>query len=348
MELYLHFGLYKTGSSFLQTICARNRDILMKDKIFFPASQRDEDMIAGKISPGNGNGIALYLQYGRYAKVEELLNQWYRAAKNKGCKKILISDEALIHGFVSQGALKSFHNILTKVGFTGVYGFAFFRDPIDHCISTYKHRAKKGLIPVFDEWLESGYETMIRIREFLDVYQTVPFHWLFRKYQRDSLKMTEVFFQEWLQVDQKFTSAEISVNPSLTLSEISVIKQASFINSRLPFHLYDRFIELPVAEKSKDIEIENAYRALCYKKLSKDIDVVNQLNEVLSQMGSETLAFSPIESSASSFYTIHLSREQVNAIFVATEYANKYHVSLIDKLKVAKRKIKRKIKQYRF
>ena len=348
MELLLHFGLYKTGSSFLQTVCARNRELLSKSSIFFPSSSREDDMLAGKISPGNGNGLAQLMLYKDRAKLDLLLNGWIHLAEAEGCNRILISDEALIHAFAEPASLSLFKTLVEQSGIQNVSCFAFFRDPVDHCISTFKHRAKKGAIASFEEWIENGYETMHRYRSFLDVYPTVPFKWLFRKYQRDSEKMIGSFFREWLNLDLHFPALELSVNPSLTLSEIAVIQEASRLNDRLPFHLYDRFIAIPYAQKEKDVELEQAYRAISYRIIERDMEVINRLNDVLIKMGSEPLDFEYVSPDSGNPHTIKLSRVQVNAIMDATEYSKKYHVYILDKLRFTKRKLKRKIKQYSF
>ena len=56
MNLYLHIGTEKTGSSHLQSLSAINRDLLKKSGIWFPeAEKRDNMLLSGDISAGNAH-----------------------------------------------------------------------------------------------------------------------------------------------------------------------------------------------------------------------------------------------------------------------------------------------------
>ena len=64
MKLYLHIGTEKTASSFVQTTFARNRDWLSSLGVFYPkGGKRENDMMAGLISPGNAKDLTILLKY---------------------------------------------------------------------------------------------------------------------------------------------------------------------------------------------------------------------------------------------------------------------------------------------
>lgn len=75
MKLYLHCGYHKTGSSFLQTLFARNRKLLEDHGFFFPEGNKDEDMLKGNISAGNGWLLSEYLKNKEQAEVTEYLKK---------------------------------------------------------------------------------------------------------------------------------------------------------------------------------------------------------------------------------------------------------------------------------
>lgn len=339
MELFVHFGLYKTGSSFLQTTCARIRPYLLSNSIYFPESFREKDMLAGKISPGNGNNLSKYLRRNEIDQVLKTLNDWIKEAESLSCSKILISDESLIHAFVVDDALKKFHDCTIRLGIKSVSCFGLFRDPIDHCLSTFKHRAKKGQIPSFEYWVNNEYETMQRVREFLFVYDSVPFKWFFRKYHKNSELIFQYFFYDWLNCSFYKNRNDIWVNPSLTLSEITIIQQAGLIDLRLSQYLYSFFLNIPPDQKEKDISIENRYKIIAFSALSKYRDLFEFLNHVLENMGSETLHFELDSGFDTHNEAIQLNTIQINAFFYAIKHASKLHVRIKDSLKSIIRKV---------
>jgi hypothetical protein len=283
MDLYIHYGIYKTGSSFLQTNCARNREILEASGYLFPKSPKDDEMLAGRITPGNGNGITNYLKAGNFQRVAALLGKWVEAALQKGCNKILISDEALIHAFSIQGAIHSFSDLVRKAGIESVYCLAFFRDPEDHCLSTFKHRAKKGTIRSFTEWLDNGYETMDVIEQFISQFKSTDFHWVFKKYKRNGNEMADFFFKDWLNINTTLKYSGSEVNPSLSLSELYKLHYYGQINNNYVKYIYHNLLLLPRELKAEDKELEEMHRIIARSKLIKRKKVLIELNNLLAE-----------------------------------------------------------------
>lgn len=281
MELLIHFGIYKTGSSFLQTICARNRQQLKDNGVWFPLSEREDDMISGKISPGNGNRITDYLKQFNISKVNELVSKWNKEAILNGCSRILISDEALIHAFAIERSLTILNQAISKVGISNIRCFAFFRNPIDHSISTFKHRAKKGTIFVFKDWVSKQYETPKVIEEFLKNFSKVDFDWQFGKYDKNGLNMANLFFKDWLMINNIEIYVSSEINPSLTLSELSVIQNLGKSNRSLVKSVYNGFLSLSKSQKANDTNVEMYYRKMAYLFLIEKREVFDSLNKIL-------------------------------------------------------------------
>src|SRR5690606_28966217 len=129
-------------------------------------------------------------------------------------------------------------------GIHEVHCFGFLRDPVDHCLSTFKHRAKMGTIPDFEGWLRTRYETMDVLSHFLGLVPQYKFHWVFRKYSQRSSFMAKAFFDQWLKVASPDLPSAARINSSLTLSEILFIQQLSMENSDAVPILYDKLIKL--------------------------------------------------------------------------------------------------------
>jgi hypothetical protein len=283
MELFIHFGIYKTGSSFLQTICAHNRESLKSKGIWFPHAEKDEEMLAGKITPGNGKRITTYLLDFNRQKVIGLLSQWVKEAKENGCNNILISDEALIHAFAVSKSLGILKDTADSTGINAVHCLGYFRDPVDHCLSTFKHRAKKGTIFDFEKWVHNDYETPNVLNNFLKNFQTIGFNWTLRKYERNGLIMADFFFKEWLKVPEYKLVQSNEVNPSLSFSELSIIQYFGKWNKSLIRPVYNGFLQLSKEKKTRDSDMEDYFRGIAYEALISRKSVFDELNSYLPQ-----------------------------------------------------------------
>jgi hypothetical protein len=345
MQLLIHYGIYKTGSSFIQTICARNKAHLESSGIYFPESKYDDRMIAGEISPGNSSGLTMLLKELNEIECRKLISGWKREAEKRSCNRILISDEALIHVFAIRESLIFFNQILDNLNFQHVSCFAYFRDPVDHCISTFKHRAKRGTIPDYEFWVKNTYETFLVIKSFLSTYQHVKFHWKFNAYQKDGKDLLSKFFLDWLGIQLPNDISYPSVNPSLSLSELKFIQIIRNKNERLVPYVYDAFLRVPKSGKANDSFAEELYRSIASAELSKYQDVLDSLNSLLPDGEKLIIKSKEILEKNKKENDILLSEKQVNAIFDAFYLSSKMKSILIDFLKRVKRAIFRKGKK---
>jgi len=105
MDLYLHVGTNKTGSSFLQTVLAQKKNELINKGVYVPSSRWDSRMLKGKISPGNGHKLAKNLAAEDKSSTTKFLEDISRRANNKNAAKVILSNEILIRLFSNRDIL---------------------------------------------------------------------------------------------------------------------------------------------------------------------------------------------------------------------------------------------------
>lgn len=278
MNLYLHAGLYKTASSYLQTVCALNAGPLQERGIHFPPSDFDADMRAGRISPGNAGALAECLKQGDEAKLAALLRTWNKEAESLGCSSILVSAEASIHGLATPTGMQTLRAAASTAGIERIHILAFFRDLVDHALSTYKHRAKSGLLPDFDDWIANVYETPRVIAGVLDSAEQDDIAWTFRAFKKDASHMMQAFFEDWLNMPSPAQPDIQRVNESVTLSEVLVMNEVARAYPLVTDYFVNAFKKLPAKDKAPDRELAaRFYQRACHILMSHD-RLIKRLN----------------------------------------------------------------------
>ena len=267
MNLYLHIGTEKTGSSYLQYLCANNRPYLLQNQIYFPsAGIREMDMKSGAISPGNGKQLFEAFEKG-YEKVYKLLNRYKTNALQNSADAILLTNENLIEQLCKKECIKILLQVSDHLNIVIQPMLVILRDPVNQAISLYKHRAKRGTVGNVEQWVKHGYHLdkqlsgLSKIREKFDV--TLKF----RKYNRSDNTLEGIFFEDWLQITTPAHDKSIVVNPSLTLSELNLQRQL-FINAPDVCHLYyKKMSELKNSDKASDKQYESLFKRTISKHL---------------------------------------------------------------------------------
>jgi len=321
MKLYLHCGYHKTGSSFLQTLFSRNRDLLQEHGYHFPVATREYDMMSGNISPGNGPELAAALKQNNSRESSDLLAGYVAEAQKKGCEAVLLSSENFFHAFDRKHAIECLVTVTKENGIGDIRALLYFRDPVSHALSTFKHRAKKGTIPDYTGWLEKEYETMGLIKQFLEYREQFPIEWICRKYSASSEHMAESAFAGWLGVTTPEIPEDDRVNTSLTLSELIAIQTLNEKRpSAIPF-VQQAFSEIPGYEKGQDRNLNKLYSAEAYGVLAKEMDTIEKVNALLPLK--EQLVLNPPEGSngAAAINEVVLTKAQIRAFADAVEAA---------------------------
>ena len=257
MKLLIHVGTEKTGSSYLQKLCGRNREFLQENGIWFPSAGKYEKMLQQHtISPGNADELDGYIRDLKWAKVSSWLLARVDEAQERGCKGLLLSNELLFAALSSAGAVNQFASAAAKAGINESSSLLMIRDPIDQALSLYKHRAKSGTTREIQTWLERGYFLPNQLSEFLRQIEQSNIQLHLRRYNKESESIEAVFFRDWLGVETPPVRIENRVNPSLSLSELAIIRHIVATRPRDHGAFYSNFQSVSVDKKAADGSVE--------------------------------------------------------------------------------------------
>lgn len=308
MKLFIHIGTEKTGSSFLQTVMATNRPLLLDHGIYFPVAGKGErEMQAGRISAGNGELLYDTLQLRDDKAVSALLTKYKKEAEKKKAKAILLSNETMLDYLAEEHLAIQFKAQCEQAGIALQPMLLVLRDPIDQALSLYKHRAKNGNLSGIESWLEEGYHLDEMLEKFLASDSTPNKECIYRKYRKDSQYLIDIVFKDWLKVNINPVWKDRKVNPSLSLSELVVLSQVNKVMPELTKVAYQRFIKVPLAGKSADPYLDKYYRtylqhylyksksvwAKCNKRLGPEEQLEYPQSAVTSLDKTEKLSFTP-------------------------------------------------------
>jgi len=284
MILYIHFGIYKAGSSYIQYICANQRENLKNNGIYFPESKEDSKMLQGLISKGNADGLEEAIKKVSTKKIKTILKVWYDKAADLKTNAVLISAEALVHQLAIQNRINLLIQIAKDIGYTDIKAMGFFRDLVDHALSTYKHRSKSGRYPDYKYWIENHYETPEMLRKLITSIKstTSNVEWTLRKFQKDSEFIKEAFFKDWLKIPIPNFHARPNVNASVSLSEIKVLNHLKGVYPNVLDYFVNDFKTLPDSQKADDKALSNYINTIFAGKLIFAQEVLNNLNDYLA------------------------------------------------------------------
>ena len=319
MDLYLHIGTEKTGSSYLQSLLAKNREQLESAYIYFPkAGEREQDMQSGKISPGNGQDFFEALHSNRNDEVKILLQKHFSKAKNRNLQKVLISNELLVKVFAKEEALYSFVQTAESIGYNKIKLLLIIRDPVDQALSLYKHRAKRGDVAPIDEWIKNEYAYGDVMGRFFSIANDIiSIQTEYRKYSSDSGSLESILFVDWLNIKSPVEVLDRKVNPSLTLSELLMLRNLNLINPDLVPMLYDKLLNIPESLKASELRLENYYRNIIAESLENFNGVWRKCNERLAsgeQIEIPDAAEESVVSDINENYVMTFTNDQVAAI----------------------------------
>ena len=282
MDLYLHIGTEKTGSSYLQSLAAVNRDTLLKAGIFFPhGGKRDDDMLNGRISPGNARMFCKILENNAGTLITSWLKEKYDEANSNKCNKLLLSNEELVLALSRLEILTKLIQSSKDAGFTSLNFLLFLRDPVDQALSLYKHRAKSGNILPIKEWPERYYYYGDALYQFLSNVKKEDVSLNCRRYDNSPGVPENIFFQDWLNVEVPQKKVKSVINPSLTISELLMIRLLRERDPLLAKAFYDQMLQIPKEEKGSEGEIEAYYRYVLSNHLQQYQATWELCNEVL-------------------------------------------------------------------
>ena len=236
MQLHLHVGHGKTGSSFLQSWWALNRPALLEAaQLHYPLASGDSRARASRFSMGNGSVFDQALQC---CDTPRARRRWWQrlqgqvALGNLPQRGVLFSAERWTRHLPAQrSALLA---MADAGGIERLRVWLLVRDPLDHAVSVYGQMVKRhGYSGGLDAWL-STYDFPEALLNFLEVFQAMPdrvdLH--IDHYGRGKQLLLQRM-QDWLQLPEGgawLQPPQSKVNRSLTADELLLLR---WLNRRL-------------------------------------------------------------------------------------------------------------------
>ena len=294
MYLYLHLGTEKTGSSFLQTVFSRGREQLSSNAVLFPKgyTRHERRMCAGLVSAGNGYPIVQALEEGKSKNLQAILESVLKDAKIQNCSMVAYSSEQFIAPLSKKSSLKNIDKIARKVGFKKLKLFLIVRDPTGQFLSLYKHRARHGRAGSVATWAETGYDLPQRLAGLRQGVSDLGIDRSVRKYDRGEGLLEKIFFTDWLGVSPPKVTVPASVNPSLALSELALLRLLADRRADLVVPLYEHLLRLDLSNKLQGEALEAHAKAVATEAVSRHADEWRAWNALLPE-GEELVIPSP-------------------------------------------------------
>tara|TARA_B110000211_G_C14089961_1_gene558492 strand:- start:2656 stop:3708 length:1053 start_codon:yes stop_codon:yes gene_type:complete len=283
MKLYLHIGTEKTGSSHLQSMCAINRNLLQQNGVCFPLEGKDsKSLIKGEISAGNAQSLTNSINANNFTECESFVAQCINQARVESCHSIFLSNELLLLALSKDNKLQQFISILNKLGVFEVEFLLILRDPIDQALSLYKHRAKSGSVLDIEEWPKKHYLYGKALVSFLEHEQLEKINLTVRKFSMVKGALEIMLFREWLNIKEDLISPPKVVNPSLSLSELILLKKVRKHQPFLVNILYRKLIKVPKKNKYENGSIEQYHKEILSNEMAKYKGTWEICNQYLS------------------------------------------------------------------
>jgi len=258
MQFHLHIGTEKTGSSFLQTHCALGRKGLQGQGVWVPPGTKHDErsMKAGRISAGNGRRVADRVTQGEWQALAVELETARKQATAQGCHSVMVTNEQLLAPLSASETLVRFRDTLVGCGFKGLKILVILRDPLDQFLSLYKHRAKRGTAGSIATWAETGYHLPHHLAGLRRGVSELGIDLTARKYGRGDGLLEQIFFADWLGVTLPQVEVPASVNPSLALSELQLLRVLAAQRPDMVVPLYEHLLRLEPSDKLQGAALE--------------------------------------------------------------------------------------------
>jgi len=238
-------------------------------------------MATGQISAGNGRGLAQCVRLQRWDLVKRQLNTVIDEAQHRGCETVLFSSEWLLSVFAERALLEPFIALVQELGSEKTRFLLVLRDPVEQFLSLYKHRAKRGMGGDVAAWAQAGYRLPQELAGFREALHGFDAELAVRKYGRESGALDELFFRQWLDIDPPDAVVPATVNPSLTLSELELVRLLAERRPSLAIPLYDRLLAMDQKRKVQGRELDAYARAIAERAVAAYRDEWAEWNELL-------------------------------------------------------------------
>lgn len=303
MELYIHAGLNKAGSSYIQEVLYVNSDRLREYGISYHC---------GEIKGANATPLSLAIRRSNHAAALRFLAKHLEYAQRTGCKRILLSSESLYHDFAEPKRHAALRAIVEKADIKKIHILLFFRQPVSHAISTFCHRSNV-LGPVsFSQWIRKKYEFPRELRQFLETYDRASdINWSLRAYQNGSLK-ADIF--DWLEIPELAEPPKQDVNVSITVAEAKLLTLMPHHNIVRATALYYVFKAIPLAQKASDALLREEWERIASAALAPYNKELERLSDLVGAPMTVRASDAGSNGGAEDNNDIILSTQQAEAI----------------------------------
>lgn len=270
MNLILHIGHGKTGSSALQSFLALNSDVLRKYNVDYPPHASFENAKKGYISSGN---LPLGDNFW-----DEYINQ---KALSTTADSLLFSNESLIHKILSHPpkveALNEKYKLILVM---------YVRNPLDHIFSSYGQQVKRhGQTLSMSEWIDN-YQVLDKVVEIISICEKFNIKLQLINYSNID-KIEESFFPHVFpnQYKKFFEEAKIpetkTINRSLSRVEYEVQREFNrHLGSKSAAFVSDYLVNnAPDVKSEKEYIKENVLQEF----IAKNEEKVKFINEFLDE-----------------------------------------------------------------
>jgi len=260
MKLYLHIGIEKTGSSHLQSLSLLNRELLKQNNIWYPVDSKDERLLAREnISIGNAQDITNALNKGDFITCKARLAHFITEAEDKKCHALYLSNELLLLALAQKMKLVQFISILNELGISNINMLLVLRDPVSQALSLFKHRAKNGNIEAIEEWPKTNYHYGNAILSFLKHSNPENINLSVRKFSTTKGYLETILFKDWLGLKGPLKQPLKRVNPSLSLSELLLLKKIRHNEPHMVNMVYKSLVTIDKKDKFESGLLEEYY-----------------------------------------------------------------------------------------
>lgn len=302
MELFIHAGLNKTGSSFIQCVFHANSDILSDSGIAYKG---------GSPTAGNANELSIALRARDQAKAARFLGKHVAHARARGKERVLLSAEYLYHDMVVPEHLELLRTLVADSGFKRINVLLFFRDPVAHAISAYCHRSGRQDLGPFDQWIELLYEFPGELRQFLATIKETPeINWCTYAYSKSGLVEAVC---EWLSIDALPTAVSREVNVSVSVDEAEILARLRVNDARAAVALRQALKAIPRDRKGDDSAQRARYRAIAENALFQLNPELEKLSSLVSTRMTVPSPAKPM-TEAAHWDAVTLSSDQIDAL----------------------------------
>jgi hypothetical protein len=203
------------------------------------------------------------------------------SARSQGCENLLLSSEWLLGSAAESDRLSHLESVLRDQGATQIKFLLILRDPVNQLISLYKHRAKNGTAGSIDAWIADGYDLPGSLTGLRRQIESGKVNLAVRRYGKETGSLEGLFFRDWLGIAIPAGAENFRVNPSLSLSELVLLRQLSAHHPGLVPYLYNRLLEIPSEQKREGRDLAEHAHRVAVRAVARDADEWASWNDLL-------------------------------------------------------------------